>query len=115
MLFYKINLYPTFNNFLKHTSSSKSLFNSLIQSFHFQNNIGSEALEKILEFLKFLHSYAEEINNKCKLKMDLHFDSLPPAIILIANVIPSICSDIYVRIFVNDVHHDVIKLKKSFF
>jgi hypothetical protein len=67
-------------------------------------------LKNILAFLKSFTITIRETKNRGKLRLDLPFDILPSANILINNVIPNIRSVIYMRILVTEVPPDVLKL-----
>jgi hypothetical protein len=67
-------------------------------------------LKEILGFLQLFTHYIRETKNKGKLKLDLPFEAIPSAIILLNNVIPNPRTSIFVSIFVHDLPPDIIRL-----
>jgi hypothetical protein len=110
----KMNLYPTLNHFLKVANPPYSFWESLIRSFHYRENIISKTLKNIIGFLKSFSTAIRETKNRGKLRLDLPFDSIPSAIILINNIIPNKRTAIHVITFVHDVPPDVLKLFEDF-
>jgi hypothetical protein len=84
-------------------------FKDLFDSLSFQRIIRSDTLFKIIQFLKTFTSTIK-LNKKGKFKLDLPFEAIPAALIIYSNLIPSIQSSLFIKIFISDVPMDIIKL-----
>jgi hypothetical protein len=110
MLYDKMNIYPNLKSFMK--EHLLPTFSNLLSSVNYQKNIKSKTLRNLLEFLQKFTSAIRE-TKKSKLWLDLPFEAIPSAILIYSNIIPSIRSTMYIKIFIQNVPDEILNLFES--
>jgi hypothetical protein len=110
MLYDKMNLFPNLESFMNEQLPPS--FTNLLSCLSYQKNIRSKKLKNLLEFLqKFTKATSE--TKKSKLRLDLPFEAIPSAIMIYSNIIPSIRSTMYIKIFIQNVPDEILNLFES--